>query len=53
MSGRQRTASLCIYRIGGDKPELFVGSADIGADGKSVIYVPRMIEGQIAAMSLD
>ncbi|RUU25321.1 ATP/GTP-binding protein [Mesorhizobium sp. M6A.T.Ce.TU.016.01.1.1] len=44
------------YKAGG-KPEAVAtfkpGSADIGTDGKSTIYVPQMNEGEVAALSLD
>ncbi|WP_245446302.1 hypothetical protein [Mesorhizobium kowhaii] len=29
------------------------GSADIGTDGKSILYVPLMNEGEVAALTLD
>ncbi|RWD03041.1 MAG: ATP/GTP-binding protein [Mesorhizobium sp.] len=46
-----------LYRYhGGGKPEVVAtfkpGSADIGADGKT-IFVPLMNEGEVAALSLD
>jgi hypothetical protein len=28
-------------------------SADIGTDGKSILYVPLMNEGEVAALKLD
>lgn len=50
------TGTLYRYKVGGT-PEAVAqfkpGSADIGTDGKSTIYVPLMNEGEIAAMSLD
>ncbi|MGX5848257.1 SMP-30/gluconolactonase/LRE family protein [Mesorhizobium sp. PL10] len=50
------TGTLYRYKVGGT-PEAEVlfkpGSADIGTDGASAIYVPLMNEGEIAAMSLD
>ncbi|RUW27862.1 ATP/GTP-binding protein [Mesorhizobium sp. M4B.F.Ca.ET.215.01.1.1] len=49
------TGTLYRYKDGG-KPEAFTtfkpGSADIGADGKT-IFVPLMNEGEVAALSLD
>ncbi|MET3523343.1 MULTISPECIES: ATP/GTP-binding protein [unclassified Mesorhizobium] len=49
------TGTLYRYKDGG-KPEAFAtfkpGSADIGADGKT-IFVPLMNEGEVAALSLD
>ena len=50
------TGTLYRYKDGG-KPELVAtfkpGSADIGTDGKSTIYVPLMNEGEVAALTLD
>jgi sugar lactone lactonase YvrE len=50
------TGTLYRYKDGG-KPEVVAtfkpGSADIGTDGKSTIYVPLMNEGEIAALTLD
>ena len=40
---------LCWRSDGSFKP----GSADIGTDGKSTIYVPLMNEGEVAALKLD
>lgn len=50
------TGTLYRYHEGG-APEVIAtfkpGSADIGTDGKSTIYVPLMNEGAVAALSLD
>ncbi|CAN7230917.1 SMP-30/gluconolactonase/LRE family protein [Mesorhizobium sp. LjNodule214] len=50
------TGTLYRYYAGG-APEVVatfkLGSADIGTDGKSTIYVPLMNEGEVAALSLD
>lgn len=50
------TGTLYRYKQGG-KPEAVMtfkpGSADIGTDGKSTIYVPLMNEGEVAALKLD
>ena len=50
------TGTLYRYREGG-APEAVAsfkpGSADIGTDGKSTIYVPLMNEGEVAALKLD
>lgn len=50
------TGTLYRYRAGG-APEAVVhfkpGSADIGTDGKSILYVPLMNEGEVAALKLD
>lgn len=50
------TGTLYRYHEGG-APEVVAtfkpGSADIGTDGKSTIYVPLMNEGEVAALSLD
>lgn len=50
------TGTLYRYRQGG-APEAIAtfkpGSADIGTDGKSTIYVPLMNEGEVAALKLD
>ncbi|UVK39570.1 ATP/GTP-binding protein [Mesorhizobium sp. AR10] len=50
------TGTLYRYTAGG-KPEVVAsfrpGSADIGTDGKSTIYVPLMNEGEVAALTLD
>ncbi|MEO5758787.1 MAG: ATP/GTP-binding protein [Mesorhizobium sp.] len=50
------TGTLYRYKAGG-APEAVArfkpGSADIGTDGKSVIYVPLMNEGEVAALKLD
>ncbi|KUM23613.1 ATP/GTP-binding protein [Mesorhizobium loti] len=50
------TGTLYRYRSGG-APEAIAafkpGSADIGTDGKSTIYVPLMNEGEIAALKID
>ncbi|TIN20548.1 MAG: ATP/GTP-binding protein [Mesorhizobium sp.] len=47
-----------LYRYhAGDAPEAVAhfkpGSADIGTDGKSILYVPLMNEGEVAALKLD
>ncbi|TIX02276.1 MAG: ATP/GTP-binding protein [Mesorhizobium sp.] len=47
-----------LYRYqGGAAPEAVAhfkpGSADIGTDGKSILYVPLMNEGEVAALKLD
>lgn len=50
------TGTLYRYKQGG-APEAIAtfkpGSADIGTDGKSTIYVPLMDEGEVAAIKLD
>ncbi|MEI9412113.1 ATP/GTP-binding protein [Mesorhizobium salmacidum] len=50
------TGTLYRYRTGGT-PEAVArfkpGSADIGTDGKSILYVPLMNEGEVAALKLD
>ncbi|MBZ9772955.1 SMP-30/gluconolactonase/LRE family protein [Mesorhizobium sp. CO1-1-8] len=50
------TGTLYRYHAGG-VPEAVAhfkpGSADIGTDGKSILYVPRMNESEVAAMKLD
>ncbi|MER9298451.1 ATP/GTP-binding protein [Mesorhizobium sp. M0621] len=50
------TGTLYRYHVGG-APEAVAhfkpGSADIGTDGKSVLYVPLMNEGEVAALKLD
>ena len=50
------TGTLYRYK-GGGAPEAIAafkpGSADIGTDGNSTIYVPLMIEGAIAALKID
>ncbi|MCV3206693.1 ATP/GTP-binding protein [Mesorhizobium sp. YC-39] len=50
------TGTLYRYQAGGT-PEAIAhfkpGSADIGTDGKSTIYVPLMNEGEVAALTLD
>ncbi|MER9307168.1 ATP/GTP-binding protein [Mesorhizobium sp. M0293] len=50
------TGTLYRYHAGG-APEAVAhfkpGSADIGTDGKSVLYVPLMNEGEVAALKLD
>jgi sugar lactone lactonase YvrE len=50
------TGTLYRYKQGG-APEAVAtfkpGSADIGTDGKSILYVPLMNEGEIAALKLD
>ncbi|WP_192255231.1 SMP-30/gluconolactonase/LRE family protein [Mesorhizobium silamurunense] len=50
------TGTLYRYRAGG-KPEVVAsfkpGSADIGTDGSSIIYVPLMNEGAVAALKID
>ncbi|QPC89900.1 SMP-30/gluconolactonase/LRE family protein [Mesorhizobium sp. INR15] len=50
------TGTLYRYKAGGT-PEVVAqfkpGSADIGTDGRSVIYVPLMNEGEVAALKLD
>ena len=50
------TGTLYHYHEGG-APEVIAtfkpGSADIGTDGKSTIYVPLMNEGEVAALTLD
>ncbi|WP_457155196.1 SMP-30/gluconolactonase/LRE family protein [Mesorhizobium sp. P5_C1] len=50
------TGTLYRYRAGGT-PEVVAhfkpGSADIGTDGKSTIFVPLMNEGEVAALTLD
>jgi sugar lactone lactonase YvrE len=50
------TGTLYRYNTGGT-PEAVAhfkpGSADIGTDGKSILYVPLMNEGEVAALKLD
>ena len=50
------TGTLYRYHAGG-APEVLAhfkpGSADIGTDGKSILYVPLMNEGEVAALKLD
>ena len=50
------TGTLYRYHVGG-APEAVTtfkpGSADIGTDGKSILYVPLMNEGEVAALKLD
>ncbi|RJT31422.1 ATP/GTP-binding protein [Mesorhizobium waimense] len=50
------TGTLYRYHEGG-APEVVAtfkpGSADIGTDGKSTIYVPLMNEGEVVALTLD
>lgn len=50
------TGTLYRYHTGG-APEAVAhfkpGSADIGTDGKSILYVPLMNEGEVAALQLD
>ncbi|WP_136620756.1 MULTISPECIES: SMP-30/gluconolactonase/LRE family protein [Mesorhizobium] len=50
------TGTLYRYHAGG-APEAVAhfkpGSADIGTDGKSILYVPLMNEGEVAALKLD
>ncbi|TPI25132.1 ATP/GTP-binding protein [Mesorhizobium sp. B3-2-1] len=50
------TGTLYRYRTGGT-PEAVAhfkpGSADIGTDGKSILYVPLMNEGEVAALKID
>ncbi|MER9653518.1 ATP/GTP-binding protein [Mesorhizobium sp. M0152] len=50
------TGTLYRYRAG-SAPEAVAhfkpGSADIGTDGKSTIFVPLMIEGEVAALKVD
>ncbi|AZO40421.1 ATP/GTP-binding protein [Mesorhizobium sp. M7D.F.Ca.US.005.01.1.1] len=50
------TGTLYRYHTGG-APEAVAhfkpGSADIGTDGKSILYVPLMSEGEVAAMKLE
>ncbi|TIO04240.1 MAG: ATP/GTP-binding protein, partial [Mesorhizobium sp.] len=50
------TGTLYRYK-GGGAPEAIAtfkpGSADIGTDGNSTIYVPLMNEGAVAALKLD
>ncbi|MBZ9855659.1 ATP/GTP-binding protein [Mesorhizobium sp. CA13] len=50
------TGTLYRYREGGT-PEAVAhfrpGSADIGTDGKSILYVPLMNDGEIVALRLD
>jgi len=50
------TGTLYRYRQGGTPEPVATfkpGSADIGTDGKSTIYVPLMNEGEVAALKLD
>ena len=50
------TGTLYRYHAGG-APDVVAhfkpGSADIGTDGKSILYVPLMNEGEVAALKLD
>ncbi|TGR16820.1 MULTISPECIES: ATP/GTP-binding protein [unclassified Mesorhizobium] len=50
------TGTLYRYRTGG-APQAVAhfkpGSADIGTDGKSILYVPLMNEGEVAALKID
>ncbi|WP_027161236.1 ATP/GTP-binding protein [Mesorhizobium sp. WSM1293] len=50
------TGTLYRYHAGG-APEVVAqfkpGSADIGTDGKSILYVPLMNEGEVVALKLD
>jgi sugar lactone lactonase YvrE len=50
------TGTLYRYHTGG-APEAVThfkpGGADIGTDGKSILYVPLMNEGEVAALKLD
>ncbi|MBZ9975606.1 SMP-30/gluconolactonase/LRE family protein [Mesorhizobium sp. BR-1-1-10] len=50
------TGTLYRYRTGGG-PEAVAhfkpGSADIGTDGKSILYVPLMNEGEVAALKIE
>ncbi|QKC94016.1 SMP-30/gluconolactonase/LRE family protein [Mesorhizobium sp. NZP2298] len=50
------TGTLYRYKAGG-APEAVAhfkpGSADIGTDGKSILYVPLMNDGEVAALKLD
>ncbi|MCA0029171.1 SMP-30/gluconolactonase/LRE family protein [Mesorhizobium sp. B263B2A] len=50
------TGTLYRYKAGG-APEAVAhfkpGSADIGTDGKSILYVPLMNEGEVVALKLD
>ncbi|RUZ10509.1 ATP/GTP-binding protein, partial [Mesorhizobium sp. M7A.F.Ca.CA.002.15.1.1] len=50
------TGKLYRHHAGG-APEVVAqfkpGSADIGADGKSILYVPLMNEGEVVALKLD
>ncbi|WP_245490520.1 ATP/GTP-binding protein [Mesorhizobium sp. M7A.F.Ca.US.011.01.1.1] len=50
------TGTLHRYQAGG-APEALAhfkpGSADIGTDGKSILYVPLMNEGEVVALKLD
>ncbi|RWA60704.1 ATP/GTP-binding protein [Mesorhizobium sp.] len=50
------TGTLYSHRAGG-KPEVVAsfkpGSADIGTDGSSTIYVPLMNEGEVTALKID
>ncbi|TPN47014.1 MULTISPECIES: SMP-30/gluconolactonase/LRE family protein [unclassified Mesorhizobium] len=50
------TGTLYRYRAG-SAPEAVAhfkpGSADIGTDGKSILYVPLMNEGEVVALKLD
>ncbi|MBZ9738006.1 MULTISPECIES: SMP-30/gluconolactonase/LRE family protein [unclassified Mesorhizobium] len=50
------TGTLYRYREGGAPEEVAhfkPGSADIGTDGKSILYVPLMNEGEVAAFKID
>ncbi|WP_246680517.1 MULTISPECIES: hypothetical protein [unclassified Mesorhizobium] len=50
------TGTLYRYRTGA-APEAVAhfkpGSADIGTDGKSILYVPLMNEGEVAALKIE
>ncbi|MBZ9745871.1 ATP/GTP-binding protein [Mesorhizobium sp. CO1-1-7] len=50
------TGTLYRYRTGGG-PEAVAhfkpGSADIGTDGKSILYMPLMNEGEVAALKIE
>ena len=50
------TGTLYRYKAGG-APEAVAhfkpGSADIGTDGKSILYVPLINEGEVAALKID
>lgn len=50
------TGTLYRYKAGGTPQEVATfkpGSADIGTDGKSTIFVPLMNEGEVSALGLD
>lgn len=50
------TGTLYRYKAGGTPGAVATfkpGSADIGTDGKSIIYVPLMNEGDVVALALD